>query len=194
MDARCHTLLCSLCSRFTCALALHSLCHMAHKVLAGAAVRNWGRALWWDSKHSERFSQGLTLRSHPRSLNPADLQLSIWKRAIKSSNQIIVLQQLETLLWFKTLKQSMHAVVVCLKPALAPHIGTLLTTAAEPSRSRAEPEEMCFCSEANKMKLHSLYSVGPSSEHLLLPSPTAIAVNRDASLLKEEKKMLEYTA
>lgn len=82
----------------------------------------------------------------------------------------------------------MHAVVVCLKPALAPHIGTLLTTVAEPSRSRAEPEEMWFCSEANKMKLHSLYSVGPSSEHLLLPSPTAIAVNRDASLLKEEKK------
>lgn len=101
MDARCHTVLCSLCSRFTCALALHSLCHMAHKVLAGAAVWNWGRALWWDSKHSERrFSQGLTLGSRPSSLNPANSQLTLHtkkkKRARKSSIQIIVLQQLES--------------------------------------------------------------------------------------------------
>lgn len=77
--------------------------------------------------------------------------------------------------------------MVCLKSALAPYIGTLLTTAAELPRSRAEHEEMWFCSEAKKTKLHSLYSVGPSSEHLLLPSPTAIAVNRDASLLKRKK-------
>lgn len=102
----------------------------------------------------------------------------------------------------------MHAVVVYLKPAIAPHIGTAnqlepvanhIGTAnqflvAEPPRSRAEHEEMWFCSDANKTKLHSLYSVGPSSEHLMLPSPTAIAVNRDASLLKKGKKMPEYTA
>lgn len=82
----------------------------------------------------------------------------------------------------------MPAAVVCLNSALAPHIGTLLTTAAESPRSRAEREEMWFCSKAKKTRLHSLYSAGPSSEHLLLPSPTAIAVNRDASLLKKKKK------